>query len=291
MPHAAINGASIYYEEAGAGFPLVLVHEFAGSYESWREQVRFLSRHYRVVTYNARGYPPSSVPEDPAAYSQDIAVEDLYQLLRHLNISQGYIGGLSMGGALTVVFGVTHPEMCRALIIAGAGTGSTDPERFRAQCEAFAGRLDAGGMRGLTDYCKGPTRVQLLRKDPAAWQEFADLFYQHSAFGSACTFRQVQGKRPPIFAYKEQLQRLQTPALILAGDEDDPCLEPALFLKRALNQSALITFPRSGHGINLEEPELFNTSILNFLRDVEAGRWGGRQQGDGAGFLIETATP
>jgi len=291
MPHATVNGVSLYYEEAGSGFPLVLAHEFAGSYESWREQVRFLSRSYRVITYNARGYPPSEVPQDLNAYSQGTAVEDLHQLLRHLKIDQAYIGGLSMGGALTVVFGVTHPDVCRALIIAGAGTGSTDPERFRQQCETFAQQLDAGGMRGLTDYCKGPTRVQLLRKDPAAWQEFADLFYQHSAHGSACTFRAVQGKRPPIFAYKEQLQRLRVPALILVGDEDDPCLEPAIFLKRALSHSALVTFPRSGHGINLEEPELFNTSILAFLRDVEAGRWGGRQTGDGRGFLTETAQP
>lgn len=291
MPHATINGVNLYYEEAGSGYPLVLAHEFAGSHESWREQVRFLSRHYRVITYNARGYPPSEVPQDVNAYSQETAVADLHQLLRHLRIDQAYIGGLSMGGALTVVFGVTHPELCRALIIAGAGTGSTDPERFRQQCETFAQQLDAGGMRGLADYCKGPTRVQLLRKDPAAWQEFADLFYQHSAHGSACTFRGVQGRRPPIFAYKEQLQRLRVPALILVGDEDDPCLEPAIFLKRALSHSALVTFPRSGHGINLEEPELFNRSVIEFLRDVESGRWGGRDTGDGAGFLTETAQP
>ena len=143
MPSVRVNGVELAYSEAGEGFPLVWCHEFAGSMESWAAQVHYFSRHYRVITYNARGYPPSEVPEDPAAYSQDHAVEDLYGLLRALGIEQAYVGGLSMGGSTTLHFGIRHPEMARALIIAAAGSGSTNPERVQATSRALAGRLEA----------------------------------------------------------------------------------------------------------------------------------------------------
>jgi pimeloyl-ACP methyl ester carboxylesterase len=101
VPIAHVNGVDLAYEEYGDGFPLIWVHEFAGSKESWLPQVNFFSRRYRVIVYNARGYPPSTVPADVAAYSQDHAVEDLYRLLKHLGIEQAHIGGLSMGGSCT----------------------------------------------------------------------------------------------------------------------------------------------------------------------------------------------
>lgn len=284
MPRVAVNGIGIEYREAGSGFPLVLAHEFGGSAESWAPQVQSLARRYHVITYDARGYPPSDVPDDPAAYSQDQAVEDLATLLRHLDIEQAYVGGLSMGAATALHFGIQHPEMTRALIVAGVGTGSADPEGFRERCEQFASRLDAGGMDALSGYVRGPERVQFLRKDAVGWDIFAKLFFAHSALGSALTLRGVQGGRPPIFDYEQQLRALDVPVLILVGDEDEPCLEPSLFLKRTISRSGLVAFPQSGHTINLEEPELFNRSVLDFLHAVESGRWAEREAGSGEGF-------
>jgi pimeloyl-ACP methyl ester carboxylesterase len=285
MPLAKLHDVSLYYEEAGTGFPLVLCHEFGGSLESWREQVRFFARRYRVITYNARGYPPSDVPADSSAYSEEQAVEDLYGLLQHLGIEQAYVGGISMGGTAALHFGRRHPEAARALIIAAAGTGSTDPDRFRQQSRQLASQLDGLGMAALDDYAAGPTRVQLRRKDPAGWQEFARLLRQHSPLGSALTLRGVQAGRRPVFDYEAELKALDLPALILVGDEDEPSLEPSLFLKRTLPCSGLVVFPQSGHAINLEEPELFNNAISDFLTAVEAGKWSTREQGSGVGFL------
>ncbi|PZC49053.1 MAG: Pimeloyl-ACP methyl ester carboxylesterase [Chloroflexi bacterium] len=285
MAFAPIDGINLYYEDTGQGFPLVWSHEFAGSHESWENQVRYFSRRYRVITYNARGYPPSDVPSDSEAYTQKQSVEDLHGLLVHLGIDQAYIGGLSMGGGVTLSFGLTYPEMTKALIVAGAGTGSTDPAQFRTQSDEFAAALEAGGMEGLSDYVKGPTRVQILRKNPRAWEEFARLFASHSAIGSAHTLRGVQGKRQTIYELEDQLRKLAVPTLILAGDEDDPCIEPGVFMKRCISRSGLVFFPQSGHTINLEEPELFNKVVDDFLIAVEAGRWAERQEGSGVGFL------
>ncbi len=273
MPSATLNGAEIAYWEVGEGFPLIWCHEFAGSMESWAPQVHFFARRYRVITYNARGYPPSAVPSDPAAYSQDIAVEDLYALLRHLGIEQAYIGGLSMGGSTTLHFGIRHPEMARALIVAAAGSGSTNPDEFRETSNGLAANLETNGAAAFEAYGTGPSRVQLRRKDPAGFREFFDLLSQHSTTGSALTMRGVQADRPPIFAWQEQLKTLQVPTLVLVGDEDEPCIEPSLFMKRQIPHCGLSFFPQSGHAINLEEPAMFNSLCDDFLHAVEVGKW------------------
>ena len=153
MPYVSVDGVNLYYEVTGEGYPLVWAHEFAGDYRSWEAQVRFFSRRYQVITFNARGYPPSDVPADVAAYSQEQAVEDLRALLAHLSIQQAHVGGLSMGGSLALHFGLTHPQMCRSLIVAAAGSGSVGAERWKAEAEenakAFRHRGHERGGRRL----------------------------------------------------------------------------------------------------------------------------------------------
>jgi len=113
MPSVSVNGIDLYYEEAGAGPPIIFSHEFAGSLESWEPQLRFFSRRYRVIAYNHRGYPPSTVPDDPAAYSEEQLVADLLGLLDTLQIDRSHIVGLSMGGAVALKFAIGHSDRCR----------------------------------------------------------------------------------------------------------------------------------------------------------------------------------
>ena len=122
-------------------------------------------------------------------------------------------------------------------------------------------------------YGAGPTRVQFRRKDSRGYQEFLEQFKGHDALGSALTFRGVQLRRPTIFALEEKLKALMVPTLILIGDEDEPCIEPAVFMKRLIPRSGLVVLPQSGHTINLEEPDLFNRVVLDFLTAVQAGKW------------------
>ena len=273
MPKALINGIDLYYEIHGEGFPMVWSHEFAGDYRSWKPQVGFFSGRYRVITYSVRGYSPSDVPADAEAYSQEQSVEDFRGLLAHLCIEQAHIGGLSMGGNVALNFALTYPQMTRSLIVAGTGSGSTDPEAFRRRVNEFAERMEAEGMAAMSEYSRGPARVQLLRKDPEGWEEFARQLSQHSNVGSALTFRRVQGRRASIFTLESRLRALEVPTLIMVGDEDDPCIEPSIFMKRCIPRSGLVVFPQSGHAINLEEPDLFNRVVSDFLTAVEADRW------------------
>ena len=115
--------------------------------------------------------------------------------------------------------------------------------------------------------------MQFLRKDPRGWEEFHSGLSSHSALGSALTYQGVQLKRPSVYALKEKLQGLPMPVLVTIGDEDDPCVEPAVFMKRTIPGAGLAVFPQSGHTINLEEPDLFNRTVSDFLTAVEAGTW------------------
>ena len=273
MSIALVNGISLYYEMTGNGSPLVFSHEFAGDYRSWEPQVRFFSRRYQVITYNHRGYPPSEVPSDPAAYSEDILVEDLYQLLRTLKISKAHIAGLSMGGGIALNLGLRHPEMCTSLVVSSCGAGSTNREQFKQHGKAMVERLEREGIKAFADFLnQGPARVQFKKKDPRGWQESRDQIAEHSALGSAFIFRGVQLQRPSIFDLEARLKQLQVPTLLMIGDEDEPCIDPAIFMKRNIPRSGLIVFPHSGHALNLEEPDLFNRTVLDFLTTIDSGK-------------------
>jgi pimeloyl-ACP methyl ester carboxylesterase len=289
MATARVNSVNLFYEDVGAGPPLVFVHEFAGDSRSWHLQVRSFARRYRTIAFNARGYPPSDVPEDPKAYSQDQAVDDIRGLLDALGISKAHVCGLSMGGYATLHFGLRYPERALSLVVAGAGYGSVpgDRAKFHADAELTARRFEEDGMASTADlYAKGPTRVQFMDKDPTGWREFRAQLGEGSARGHALTLRGVQKTRPSIFDLGPRLEKLEVPTLIMTGDEDDPCLEPAIFMKRAIPTAALVVIPKSGHTINLEEPEAFNDAVLDFLTAVDAGKWGRRNPASQTGSAI-----
>lgn len=280
MPLAAMNdGTRLYYESTGSGYPLLFSHEFAGDYRSWEPQVRYFARRYRVIAYNARGYPPSDVPEDAGAYSQARAMDDIAQLLEALQVPQAHVVGLSMGGYATLHFGLNYPQMARSLVVAGCGYGSVsgDRQKFQQDTAQVAQRIQGDGMPAMAAvYAKGPTRVQFEDKDPRGWQEFADQLAEHSATGAALTMRGVQGQRPSVYELEAQMRQLQVPTLVVTGDEDEPCLEPGLFMKRVIPAAGLVVVPKTGHTINLEEPEAFNRIVSDFLSAVESGRWQAR---------------
>ena len=266
MPTARITSATgpieLYYEETGEGFPLIWCHEFGGDYRSWEPQVRYFSRRYRVITWNYRGYPPSEVPKDPAAYSVEILVEDLPGLMRHLGIERAHVGGLSLGGGVTVNFGIRHPDMAESLIIAAAGSGTVGRKEFLENAERQAQRLETLGVDAkVENFATTPTRRGFATKDPRGFAEFLSHVRDHSGIGSALMTRGVMMKRKTIFELEAELATIPVPSLIIVGDQDEPCLEPGLFMKRHIPHAGLLMLPMTGHTSNIEEPGLFNQHV------------------------------
>ena len=275
MPHITTDdGVKLYYEETGTGTPLVFVHEFAGDMRSWEPQVRFFSRRYRCIAFNARGYPPSDVPENWQSYAQDRARDDILSVMDGLEIDHAHIVGLSMGGFATLHFGLTYPHRALSLVVAGCGYGAGVKEQFQRETAAAADRIEADSMDVFgAAYALGPTRVQFQNKDPRGWLEFVGQLRGQSSLGAANTMRGVQRLRPSLYDLEAELRQLEVPTLIMNGDEDEPCLDEGLYMKRAIRSAALVLLPNTGHACNLEEADLFNRFCADFMAQVDAGQW------------------
>lgn len=290
MPYVtAHDDVKLYYEEAGAGLPIVFVHEFAGDRRSYEPQMRHFARRYRCIAYNARGYPPSDVPADPASYSQDQARDDILAILDGLGLTQAHVVGISMGGFATLHFGLKYPSRARSLVVAGCGYGA-DPGRrsqFQEEAEAAARRFETvDPNESARAYALGPTRVQYQNKDPRGWEEFRASLAEHSALGSALTLRGVQKLRPSLYDLMPAMRQMTVPTLIMSGDEDDPCIEASLMMKRTIPSAALAILPRTGHGLNLEEPLAFNSALADFFHQIESGRWALRDPRSLSGSIL-----
>jgi pimeloyl-ACP methyl ester carboxylesterase len=289
MPYlAGDDGIKLYFEETGRGIPIVFIHEFAGDHRSYEPQVRHFSKYYRCITFNARGYPPSDVPTDGKQYSQDRARDDVRCVLDGLNIDKAHVVGLSMGGFAALHFGFTYPQRCRSLVVAACGYGAAPSERkkFAEEAEAAAKRFEDMSMAKAAEaYALGPGRVQFQNKDPRGWREFADQLAQHSPQGSAFTLRGVQKSRPSLFDLVDKMHAIIAPTLIMTGDEDWPCLEPGILMKKNIATAGLVVFPNCGHPINLEEPALFNQHLSELFQAADAGAWPARDPRAMAGIL------
>lgn len=278
------DGVGLYYEDTGQGTPIVFVHEFAGDWRSWEPQVRHFSRRYRCITYSARGYLPSDVPQDVKRYSQERWREDVRCVIESLKLESPHVVGLSMGAFATLHFGMHYcargtPARARSLTLAGVGSGAHPAvhAQFQAESRERGDAIERDGMAHLAaTYGHGPARVQFKNKDPRGFAEAIKQLGEHSALGSANTMRGYQGQRPSLYALVDEIAAIDVPVLVMTGDEDEPCLEPSLMLKRAIPKAALAVLPGSGHAINLEEPALFNRLLEDFLHQVEAGRWTAR---------------
>jgi pimeloyl-ACP methyl ester carboxylesterase len=288
------DGVQIYYEEAGQGFPILFIHEFAGDHRSWAPQVSRFAAAHRCITYAARGYPPSSVPTDAAAYSQQRAVDDAIAVLDAAGVDQAHVVGLSMGGFAALHLVLTHPDRIRSAVVAGVGYGSQPEKReqFRKESNALAAAFESdGSARVAQTYAVGPARVQLQNRNPGAWRKFAQALAQHDPTGAAMTMRGVQAARPSLYDLQDQLRAVRTPVLILSGDEDEGSLEPSLMLKRTIPTSGLVILPQTGHTANLEDPDAFNDAVSGFLAAVSSGAWRGRDPRAGTASIMGIVQP
>lgn len=270
------DGVRLHVEDTGSGDPLVFVHEFAGDHRSWESQVRHFSRRYRCITYTARGYLPSDIPDNVTMYSQERATDDVRDVMDGLGIERAHIVGLSMGGFTTLFFGIAYPERAISLVAASAGTGS-EPDyhaQYKREALALADLIETQGMAAFAEAHSGSAvRQSLKEKDPQSFAEFVNQLAEHSATGSANTLRGCQATRPSLYDFEAQFSAVTVPTLLVAGDIDNHCVEPSLFLNRIMSTCGLYVLARTGHALNLEQPALFNQIVAEFLAQVEHDRW------------------
>lgn len=274
MPYALSGDVKLYYEEVGAGSPIIFVHEFAADHREWLPQVRYLSREFRCIRFNARGYPPSDVPASADQYGYVHSADDVIAVMDAAGVARAHVVGLSMGGYAALQVGIRYPDRVASLVVSAAGSGAIREQReaFARHSCARADRFVAEGSAAVAEEIgSSATRIQLQIKDPLGWQEFMSHLGEHSAEGSAHTLRNYQAARPSLFDLEAEVSACAAPTLLIVGDEDDACLEPNIFLKRKMPNAQLLVVPGTGHAVNLEEPALFNDAVWRFVSRVERG--------------------
>lgn len=269
MAHTAIktgflplNGAPLYYETAGEGYPLVLIHAGVADSRMWDEQFEEFARHYRVVRYDWRGAGKSEVPSIPVAQHEELA-----ELLKHLGIARTHLVGISFGGKIALDFTLAHPEMVEklVLVVPGISGGQPSPEQMKyneiEEAALEAGDLDSATEITLRTWVDGPKRTPSevnpsVRERVRAMQRHAyDIPFPES-------FSDL-GLEPPAI---NRLDETKAPTLVIVGDYDlQPKVEQSRWLAGEIAGAQLVIFEGVAHMVNMEKPAEFNRVVLDFL--------------------------
>lgn len=260
---APVNGARLYYEVAGQGPALLLLHAGVADSRMWDEQFAALAQHYQVIRYDLRGFGQSLLTPGVFAHYEDVA-----GLLDFLGVEQTAVTGASFGGAVALDFALAYPGRVEALVLCAPAVGGYEPTlaellRFGAEEEAALerGDLEAATELNLRMWVDGPQR-QLEGVNPAVRERVRlmqrQAFTQPVPDGAA-----LQTLEPPALT---RLAEIQSPALVMVGDLDVPeFIELANLVAQQLNGAEKVGLAGVAHLPSLEQPELFNRVVVNFL--------------------------
>jgi len=247
------SGVSIYYEVHGSGPVILLSHGYSATSQMWRGQIETLTRNHRLVLWDMRGHGRSDSPEDPDAYSEALTVDDMAALLDEVDAEQALVGGLSLGGYMSLAFHLAHPERVRALMVIDTGPGfrkDTAREDWNRNALRAGERLESMGLEAL----QGLSR------------EMATSTHR-SAKGLALAARGMLTQRDARVI--DSLPHIAVPTLIVVGANDEPFLPAAEYMNRKIPDSRKVVIPNAGHAVNLDRPEPFNRAVAEFLAKLD----------------------
>jgi pimeloyl-ACP methyl ester carboxylesterase len=251
---AKLNGIEIEYQDGGLGSPVLLGHGYSATGRMWDGQRAALGDRYRIVSWDMRGHGQTESPKDPAQYSAALTVADMRALLQHCGIERAVVGGLSLGGYVSLAFYLAHPEMVRALVICDSGPGYRNPEARAAwnqRAHERAAELEAKGLEALA----GRSR------------EMREAMGHHaSAQGLAHAARGMLAQEGSDVI--DGLGSIRVPTLVIVGDQDQPFLAPCEYMAKKIPDARLEVIPGAGHSSNLDQPTVFNRVLSEFLHSL-----------------------
>ena len=254
MPFLDRSGVKIYYEDHGHGPAILLSHGYGATCRMWDAQIAAFAPRYRSIVWDMRGHGETDDPEDPAAYSEALTVEDMAALLRRCRIDRAVIGGLSLGGYMSLAFQLTHPEMVRALMLFDTGPGFRNPEARRAWNERAHQRANDLETRGF---------AALGESDEVRMSKHRST----RGLAGAARGMLAQADDNHIIA---GLDKIAVPTLVLVGADDTHFLAATDYMARKIPGAVRVTIPDAGHASNLHQPAAFNRAVQDFLEGLPA---------------------
>jgi pimeloyl-ACP methyl ester carboxylesterase len=251
MPLLDRGGTHIFYEVTGSlddQPPLLLSHGYSASAQMWKRNLPALAADRRVITWDIRGHGESDSPEDPALYSEDLSVEDLAAVLDRVEAERAVVGGLSLGGYLSLGFYVRFPERVVGLVLCDTGPGYRRDEaraKWNAQAERTAHNFEQHGLDALRSSPEVAASVQA------------------SATGLALAARRILAQRDAHVI--DALATIAVPTLVLVGANDTPYLAAADVMASKIPGAIKVVLENAGHAANIDQPEAFNRAVLDFL--------------------------
>lgn len=250
MATAQLNGIQVHYEAIGNGPSVLLTHGYSATSRMWRPQEEAVSERFRLITWDMRGHGETESPDDPAQYSEALTIADMLGLLDLLEVDKAVVGGLSLGGFMSLAFHLAHPERVRALVLCDTGPGYRNPEARAGWNKAAERRAQQFEERGL-DALGGSTEVRATAK------------YHRSAQGLAHAARGMLAQFDARII--DHLPEINVPTLVIVGANDEPFLGASEYMAARIPGARLEVIADAGHAANIDQPDLFNAELLKFL--------------------------
>jgi pimeloyl-ACP methyl ester carboxylesterase len=254
MPKINRDGVDIYYEVHGSGPPLLLTHGYSSTSAMWQGQIEALSKHHKLIIWDMRGHGQSDYPADPGAYSEALTVADMAALLDEVGATSAIIGGLSLGGYMSLAFYLAHPQRVRALLIIDTGPGFKKDDARQAwnkRAHETGERFEREGLAALKSASR--ERSEVSHRD---------------ASGLARAARGMLTQRDARVI--ELLPDVKVPSLIVVGADDTPFLAASDYMAAKIPAAQKVVIPAAGHTVNIDQPQAFNDAVLPFLDGLDA---------------------
>jgi pimeloyl-ACP methyl ester carboxylesterase len=252
MPTLDRDGVKIQYEVAGDGPALILTHGYSSTGEMWAGQIAPLSKHFKVITWDMRGHGRSDYPEDQDQYSEAATVEDMAALLDAVGAKDAIVGGLSLGGYMSLAFHATYPERTRALLIIDTGPGYKSDQARDGWNQNAIRRAERYEADGLPDLTKASAEVRLAR--------------HRDATGLARAARGMLTQRNARVI--ESLPNIKVPAIVIVGADDTPFLAASDYMAAKIPGAKKAVIEGAGHSANIDQPARFNAALMGFLDEA-----------------------
>ena len=258
MPKLDRDGVGLYFEVHGSGTPLILTHGYSSTSAMWAEQVPALSRSFTLIIWDMRGHGKSDYPSDPSLYSEAHTVADMAALVDHVSgpNNKAIVGGLSLGGYMSLAFYRVHSERVKALLIIDTGPGfKKDAARdaWNKTAQQTAERFERDGLAPLQE--ASPERSQVTHRN---------------AKGLALAAKGMLAQRNA--AVIDSLGDVKVPSLIVVGADDKPFLAASDYMAKKIPGAEKVVVPKAGHAVNIDQPEAFLKGLMPFLEMVEGPR-------------------
>jgi pimeloyl-ACP methyl ester carboxylesterase len=249
MPKINRDGVDIYYEVHGNGPPLLLTHGYSSTSAMWQGQIEALSRHHKLVLWDMRGHGQSDYPDERAAYSEALTVADMAALLDEVGAGRAIVGGLSLGGYMSLAFYRAYPDRVRALLIIDTGPGfRKDDARdaWNKRAHETGDRFEREGLAVLK----------------AASRERSSVSHR-DALGLARAAHGMLTQRDARVI--ESLPDIRVPSLVVVGADDTPFLAASDYMAAKIPDAKKAVIPAAGHAVNIDQPQAFIDAVLPFL--------------------------